>query len=84
MAKRGWTVKNLHGMMTCASRTLSKYVIGKTKVVLRSENKIILPWNQPNVWSTLYLRSWTEQPKDNIFNFEKTKKPIRISLLYHI
>jgi hypothetical protein len=43
MAKRGWTVKNLHDMMTCASRTLSKYAIGKTKVVLRSEKKLFSP-----------------------------------------
>jgi hypothetical protein len=39
MAKRGWMAKNLHGMMTCASRPFSKYVIGKTKIVLQSEKK---------------------------------------------
>jgi hypothetical protein len=43
MAKRVWTAKNLHGMMTCVSWTLSKYVIGKTKVVLQSEKQIYSP-----------------------------------------
>jgi hypothetical protein len=58
MARRGWTAKNLCGMMTFASRTLSKCVIGKTKVMLQSENKIILPWNQPNVKLNCIFSHW--------------------------